>query len=318
MARRASQWREYVPQVTRVAEGVREMLAARRRGEAWTAVRAEPRARKIAATVWGQAWCENLERYRDFENRLPRGRTYVRNGSVVHLEIASGRIDARVRGSDLYRVSIAIAEVTEPRWKAIQAACAGDIGSLVELLEGRLSAAVMAVMTAQGTGLFPEPREITMQCSCPDWATMCKHVAAVMYGVGVRLDAAPALLFALRGVDPNGLIGAVASRPIVGKADGDVLSGDLGAIFGIEIVAEDPTPQRAAKTVKTAKAARPAKTRRSDAAPREITRKQLIALGVPATTISGWYARGVLESAGRAGVYRWTALLEARLAARGR
>lgn len=369
---RASRWREYVPQSQRHALNARDAAAARARGETLTPVRAKPGTRQMASTVWGRAWCDNLERYHDFANRLPRGRTYARNGAVVHLEVAAGRIDARVRGSDLYRVTITIAEVARARWKAMQDACATDIGSLVELLEGRLSASVMAVMTAKGSGLFPEPREIQMQCSCPDWATMCKHVAAVMYGVGVRLDDAPALLFVLRGVDPTALVGSVSPRPRAATADdGAVLEGDLGSIFGIDLLDEVPQeppsdatrarrnaaatkpPSRARGTnprvgtpkpkrslspraqapaptpavdvdaavgaTRATSSAKPRSRPKSEPTPRrEITRKQLIELGLSASTISSWYDRGVLESAGRPGVYRWTETLARRIAERAR
>jgi uncharacterized Zn finger protein len=235
MPRRA-QWKPYVAQTTRKAAAAREGNAAAKRGEAWSPVQPDTSGRKITTTVWGAAWCANLERYRDFENRLPRGRTYVRNGSVVHLAIEPGRIEARVSGSDMYRVEIRITEVDGARWTSITKACGADIGSVIEVLEGRLSAAVMAVMTAPGTGLFPEPSEISMTCSCPDWATMCKHVAAVMYGVGVRLDGAPALLFALRGVDPSALVGTGVRGIVAGARDESVLDdGDLSAIFGIDV-----------------------------------------------------------------------------------
>jgi uncharacterized Zn finger protein len=251
---RRMQWKPYVTQSTRRASASRDAEAAAARGESWTPVQPEARGRKITTTVWGAAWCENLERYRDYENRLPRGRTYVRNGSVVHLAIEPGRIEARVSGSDMYRVEVRITEVDRGRWSKITKACGADIGSVVEVLEGRLSASVMAVMTARGTGLFPEPSEIAMTCSCPDWATMCKHVAAVMYGVGVRLDAAPALLFALRGVDPTALVGS-GVRGIVGERGRDAAvldDGDLAAIFGIEVAVE----AAAAKPAKRKKAAK--------------------------------------------------------------
>ncbi len=234
---RAMQWRPYVPQQERRSEATRLARDAAAKGEQWTPVQAEARARKIARTVWGTAWCTNLERYHDYANRLPRGRTYVRNGSVVHLEIDAGRVVARVQGSSLYRVEITIAPLEAGRWGEITRSCARGVASMVELLEGRLSAEVMGVMTAAGTGLFPEPREIELRCSCPDWATMCKHVAAVMYGVGVRLDDAPALLFVLRGVDASELVGSVAAGTIVGVAsdDGALDDGMLAEIFGIEL-----------------------------------------------------------------------------------
>ena len=217
--------------------------------------------RVIAKTFWGKAWCENLESYSDFENRLPRGRTYVRNGSVVHLEIQPGRISALVSGSELYSVEITISSLPDPHWKCVKSQCAGQIGSLVELLQGRLSKSVMDVVTQRGGGLFPKPAEIKMKCSCPDWAGMCKHVAAVMYGVGARLDDKPELLFLLRKVDHLELIaGAVDSAPVVGagKSRGKktIAAGDLADVFGIEM-AEAETPAEAAPAI----AKTPAKSR---------------------------------------------------------
>jgi uncharacterized Zn finger protein len=330
---RHEQWRPYVPQAARRTAASRHARDAEKRGESWTPVQIETRGRAIAATVWGSAWCDNLERYHDYANRLPRGRTYVRNGSVVHLEIAPGRIEARVHGSELYRVDVTITEIAAPRWRALTDACARDIGSMVDLLDGRLSAEVMGVMTAARTGLFPEPKEITLRCSCPDWATMCKHVAAVMYGVGVRLDRAPQLLFVLRGVDPAGLVAQVGARAILGDAGvhGALASDDLAGIFGIEMAdAAEPAVVSTRASKKTSrkpapraealpKPAKPSvtKAKRAAAAPEVITRAELLARGVSAGTISGWYDRGVLESDGRAGVYRWTEALAQRLAARG-
>ena len=144
--------------------------------------------RKIARSFWGKAWCDNLERYSDFANRLPRGRAYVSNGSVVDLQLAHGKIEALVSGTEIYRVKIDISVAAPTRWKAICADCAGSVGSLVELLQGKLSKHVMERVCREADGLFPGPREITMTCSCPDWAGMCKHVAATLYGVGARLE----------------------------------------------------------------------------------------------------------------------------------
>src|SRR5207245_7766421 len=157
--------------------------------------------RTITRTFWGKAWCDNLEASSDFANRLPRGRTYVRNGSVVDLQIAQGKVMARVAGSELYKIEIKIKPLAPKLWKSIQTECAGKIDSLMELLQGRLSAGVMEIVTRPERGLFPTPREIDLDCSCPDWADLCKHVAASLYGVGARLDQKPELLFLLRGVD---------------------------------------------------------------------------------------------------------------------
>jgi len=212
--------------------------------------------RGIARTFWGRAWCTNLEHYSDYANRLPRGRTYWRQGAVIELRIAPGAIEATVSGTRLYRVKVAIAPVTKPRWAAICKDCAGSIDSLVELLQGRLSEAVMARICQPQTGLFPAPAEIRFSCSCPDWASMCKHVAAVFYGVGARLDEEPALLFALRRVDAQDLIsraGAGKSLGAVGPSSDRVLPLEgLSALFGLELgclddEAKPPSGSRAAR-----------------------------------------------------------------------
>jgi uncharacterized Zn finger protein len=158
--------------------------------------------RKIATTFWGKAWCDNLESYRDIAYRLERGRSYVRNGLVIDLHVAEREVAAMVSGSELYRVTITIDPVAATNWKSIREDCVGGIDTLVELLQGKLSQSVMERMCRQGQGLlFPKPAEIHFKCSCPDYALMCKHVSAVLYGVGARLDRSPELLFRLRAVD---------------------------------------------------------------------------------------------------------------------
>ena len=203
------------------------------------------RKRELTTTFWGKAWTDNLERYADLANRLPRGRAYLRNGSVLDLTIAGGRIEAYVAGTELYRVTIAIAPLAKPRWGRVVTRCTGRIGSLVGLLRGELSADVLAVLTDVKDGLFPEPRELSLDCSCPDSAEVCKHVAAVLYGVGLRLDARPELFFVLRQVDQAELLtsataGAVSrARPAAGKRIAD---DRLSAVFGIDL--EDGPPSR--------------------------------------------------------------------------
>ena len=195
--------------------------------------------RKIARNFWGQSWCSNLERYSDFASRLPRGRSYVRNGCVVDLQLAKGEVAATVCGSELYQVKIAISPVAAKRWRAICRDCAGTIDSLVELLQGRLAKSVMDRVCREGDGLFPAPSEIKLSCSCPDWAGMCKHVAAALYGVGARLDDRPQLLFALRGVDESELLARAGqdlplkrAAPSAAKVLDD---SDFAAVFGLEM-----------------------------------------------------------------------------------
>src|SRR4051794_22166158 len=193
---------EYGPYVSVAAKrekALRHVAKLRKKGQTIRPVAIEGRA--ISKSFWGMSWCTNLERYSDYESRLPRGRAYVRNGSVVHLEIAKGKITAIVAGSSPYDVKIAIAPVKAKRWQAICRDCAGSVDSLVELLQGRLAKGVMDRVCHEGDGLFPAPEEIELSCSCPDGAGMCKHVAAVLYGIGARLDQEPQLLFLLRDVD---------------------------------------------------------------------------------------------------------------------
>jgi len=244
-------WKPYVPSAERRREAERAVARLKKKGKTTTPVILDGRA--IAKTFWGRAWCDNLERYSDYSNRLPRGRTYVRNGSVIDLKIAPGEVTALVSGSSIYTVRAQITAVPKVRWNSVCADCAGAIDSLVELLQGHFSKGVMERICRQDTGLFPSPKEIRFTCSCPDWATMCKHVAAVLYGVGARLDQNPELLFALRKVDHNALV-VTAGRDVSlggkGPATGKVLeSAGLAEMFGIELVAraEEPTSTGTAK-----------------------------------------------------------------------
>jgi len=233
------EWRPYVSVAERRRKAAREMEKRRKQGHAVSPVVIEGRA--IVRTFWGKAWCENLERYSDFANRLPRGRTYVRNGSVIDLQIGPGSIRAFVSGSELYEVAVKVKPVTEARWKAICTDCAGAIDSLVQLLQGRFSKGVMERICRQTTGLFPSPREIELSCSCPDSAGMCKHVAAVLYGIGARFDQQPELLFRLHEVDEQELIAKVGKElPLVkqGPAASKILGDeDLSAVFGLDMEA---------------------------------------------------------------------------------
>jgi uncharacterized Zn finger protein len=249
------QWKPYVSVAERRKKA--ERAAARHQkktGQTPSPVTAARGA--IAKTFWGKAWCGNLERYSDYSNRLPRGRTYVRNGSVIDLRIAAGEVSAQVMGSDLYQITVNIAAVQKTQWHALGGDCAGSIDSLVELLQGRLSQGVMERICRPQTGLFPSPKEIKFNCSCPDWAAMCKHVAAVLYGVGARLDEQPELLFTLRKVDAKDLVArAGAGLPLARKAPaaGKILDqSKLAEVFGIEM-ADAVMPDLRAKAARAMK-----------------------------------------------------------------
>ncbi len=240
-------WRPYVPVAKRRARALAKMEKLRKKGMDIQPVRLT--GRQIATTFWGQAWCEHLEKFSDYENRLPRGRTYVRNGSVCHLAIEKGRITAKVSGSDIYDVRIGIKPLPMNKWRRVKTACAGQVGSLLELLQGKLSTQVMGVVTDKHRGLFPQPGEISLDCSCPDWADMCKHVAAVLYGVGARLDEKPELLFVLRGVDHSELVTEKAAKAVVTKKTSrrTLDESDLSEVFGIDVAPVAPVPVTAGK-----------------------------------------------------------------------
>jgi uncharacterized Zn finger protein len=241
------EWHAYVPVAEKRRQAERKLAKLKKQGRSVAPVRIE--GRTITKSFWGKSWCVNLERYSDYENRLPRGRTYVRNGSVIDLQIAKGEISAMVAGSELYQIKIAIAPVTRARWKSICRDCAGTVDSLVELLQGRLAKGVMDRVCREGDGLFPSPTEIKLSCSCPDWADMCKHVAAALYGVGARLDEKPQLLFVLRDVDENEMLArAGQDSPLTRAAPGaaKVLDeSDVAALFGLEMAETHNTPNPA-------------------------------------------------------------------------
>ena len=255
-------WQPYVPVAQRRAKAARELAKQSKKGGCF-ATPVILAGRTIAKTFWGKAWCDNLEAYSDYANRLPRGRTYVRNGSVVDLKIAAGKISAQVAGSSLYRITVNIKPLAPAAWRAICQACAGQIDTLIELLQGKISAGTMQVVTRPGQGLFPSPKEISLDCSCPDGAYLCKHLAATLYGVGARLDTEPELLFLLRGADPAELISQASAAEAVrqtGPATPGMSDAEMADVFGIELTsaaAPSAPSQSKAKTGKT-KAATPA------------------------------------------------------------
>ena len=250
-------WRPYVSVAERRRRAAKKIAKMKKDGHDVSPI--EIVGRKITATFWGEAWCKNLEAYSDYSNRLPRGRTYVRNGSVIDLQIEVGRVRAIVSGSEIYKVAIEIKPLAKKRWADIKGQCAGRIDSLIELLRGSISKGVMEIVTRKGEGLFPSPREISLRCSCPDWATMCKHVAATLYGVGARLDHEPELLFTLRGVDPTEMVEAAVDQPptIRKSRRGRVLETDeLSSVFGVDIDMDEASSEDVSAPTKPAKKAK--------------------------------------------------------------
>jgi len=198
----------------------------------------------LVRTWWGKAWNGNLQKYADYANRVGRGRSYVRHGAVLDLQIRPGQVRALVQGSrrSPYTVTMSIKPISKSIWKQIRAACVGQLASLQELLEGRFPKELMELFTAKGSGLFPSPKEIEFDCTCPDWATMCKHVAATLYGIGTRLDEDPGLFFVLRQAKMDDLITQAVrdrSAKLLGQAKKKTArvidDADLGDVFGIDL-----------------------------------------------------------------------------------
>jgi uncharacterized Zn finger protein/aryl carrier-like protein len=198
----------------------------------------------LARTWWGKSWNQNLERYADYSNRIGRGRSYVRHGAVLDLRIAAGEVTALVQGSSSqpYEIKISIAAIGASAWRAIKKQCDGRLKSLQDLLAGKFPKELSEIFLSEGNGLFPSPKEIKFACSCPDWASMCKHVAAALYGIGARLDEDPSLFFTLRNVRTDDLVveaiqdkTAELLEKAQQKSTKIFADADLSSLFGIEL-----------------------------------------------------------------------------------
>lgn len=279
-------WAPYVPVARRRAMAVREATRRLKKGQSLSAVAIA--GRKITTTFWGNAWCENLEQYSDYANRLPRGKTYVRNGSVIDLRIEEGHVIAIVAGSSPYDVTIKIKKLPDATWKRIRKDCSTSIHSVIDLMRGKLPETVLKRLSDKADGLFPSSHEISLACDCPDGAKVCKHIAAVMYGIGNRLDSQPELFFKLRGVNQLDLI----SESVSGKALGldqtstdseGIDAGDLEAIFGIDLNVKTSAPKKKANK-KTAKKVAKTKVVKQEVK-KKVTKKVVVAKAAKKKTV---------------------------------
>lgn len=242
MARKNYWEQTYYPQPTENeirSNAVRTAIKATKKGQTLHPVVLT--GRTIAKSWWGKAWCRNLEQYADFETRLPRGQKYVRSGAVVDLQIQKGKIQARVQGTRKtpYKVEIRISPLSQQRCDEIIERCSTRVNTLENLLNGTFPESMKDVFLGEG-GLFPTPKEISFSCSCPDWAVMCKHVAAALYGVGARLDEDPTLFFSLRGIDTGRFVDVVIANRVeamLSNADRSssriIQDADLTDLFGV-------------------------------------------------------------------------------------
>ena len=198
--------------------------------------------RALAKNWWGKTWNLNLESYADYENRINRGKSYVRNNMVLDLKITKGKVKAKVQGSRKkpYDVEISIDILNKEKWERVTALCNNSIESLEQLVEGKFPKELDVLFKEKEYGLFPAPKEIHFDCSCPDWASMCKHVAAVLYGIGSRLDSNPMLFFELRDIDSQELVRKSVEKKLENmlknagkKSKREIELKDITDIFGL-------------------------------------------------------------------------------------
>ncbi len=198
--------------------------------------------RTLAKSWWGKAWNLNLESYADYENRIDRGKSYVRNNMVLDLKITKGMVTAKVQGSRAkpYDVEILIDALSSEKWKQVTALCNNRIDSLEQLIEGKFPKELDVLFKEKKYGIFPSPKEIHFDCSCPDWASMCKHVAAALYGIGARLDSDPMLFFELRDIDSKELVRKSVEQKLDSmlknagkKSKREIAEKDISDIFGL-------------------------------------------------------------------------------------
>jgi uncharacterized Zn finger protein len=198
----------------------------------------------LSDTPWGQAWNRHLMEHSHYASRMPRGRTLLRKGSVMDLDVSPGVITAIVAGTQVYDITIKVAPLDEDRWAAIQRACHGRIANVVDLLSGDVSPEVMRTVTHPEEGLFPQPSDLRCICRCPDESDLCEHSAAVLYAVGIHLDDHPSALFSLRHAAPDALVAQDTATAIahLTAAPSDVSTTlartDLADLFGIQLIDE--------------------------------------------------------------------------------
>ncbi len=171
-------------------------------------------AQSFGKTWWGAQWLNALTHI-DYDNRLPRGRSYANQGAVLQLEIQGGRIHARVQGSRSkpYQIEIDVPPISPTQTQSFLDALTRDPLIISRMLNRELDPAVLEQAQSLGIPVFPAHwKDLSMRCSCPDWAVPCKHIAAVIYLVSREIDGNPFLVFSLKGVD---LIEALRERHIV-------------------------------------------------------------------------------------------------------
>lgn len=278
---------------------VRELLAAPRpddplKGRTPVQVR-EP---ELARGPLARRWARMVE---TTGGRLIRARAYLREGAVLDLQVQRGLLLALVQGTRRYHVKIVVSLPVGELQAQLRAGLTGAAGLRGPELE--------AVMLRLDDAIFPAPRHLVPFCQCQDTAPFCKHVCAALYGFAVRLDDDPGLLLLLRGLTPDDAPTTPALAPL--PAEKQLLHADLGALFGIELIAATPPSPAPAPAAPPAALELPPE--RPDL--REVSREYLRELGVPTHTIDAWLREGVLQRTHRHGIYVRSLEADRRLSA---
>lgn len=184
-------------------------------------IKARSKSGAIGKSWWAQRWTQALGRIMD-SGRLSRGRSYARRGQVMDIKEKGHEITARVQGSrpTPYKVSIRVTPLQDAEWERVLDVLAGQAIFTAQLLAGEMPADIEDAFTAARVSLFPtSARELETNCSCPDWANPCKHVAAVYFLLGEAFDDDPFMLFRLRGRTQEQILEGLRARRVGPEAE---------------------------------------------------------------------------------------------------
>src|ERR687896_2171681 len=178
-------------------------------------IKAQSQRGAFGRSWWAKRWIEVLEGF-DIGARLGRGRSYARRGQVLSIDIDRGTVRAEVQGSrpQPYRVNVEVKTLAQQEWSKLAVVLATKAIFSAKLLAGEMPENIEEPFNDAGLTLFPtKGSDLATDCSCPDWSNPCKHVAAVYYLLGEEFDRDPFLIFKLRGIDTNKLVGGSEPAP---------------------------------------------------------------------------------------------------------
>ncbi len=207
--------------------------------EAKGGIKSQSQRGKFGESWWAKRWIGVLESF-NIGARLGRGRSYARHGQVLSVQIEQGMVKAQVQGSrrEPYRVAIQVTTLSLGEWQKVAEALSNQAIFMAKLLAGEMPDNIEEAFTGTGVSLFPEKvKDLQTDCSCPDWSNPCKHIAAVYYLLGEEFDRDPFLIFRLRGMDREGLMGLLG-----GLDDQPLKEVTSSQLAGHPLSAREPLP----------------------------------------------------------------------------